>query len=147
MNLKIFSDGGARGNPGHAGIGFLIFDEANLVFAFQKYIGQTTNNVAEYTAVYEALNYLLLQSKKTQNISFFLDSELVVRQLSGIYKIKTPHLQSLWQKIQQQISQLQKQGLKNISFQHIPREENKKADYLVNQAIDSFLKSTPKDAL
>lgn len=139
MNLKIYSDGGARGNPGHAGIGFLIFEGSSLVFAYQKYIGQTTNNVAEYSAVYEALNYLNLQQKNTQNISLYLDSELVVKQLSGIYKIKKPHLIVLCQKVQQLIFQLQKQGLKKISFYHIPREENKQADYLVNQAIDSFL--------
>jgi ribonuclease HI len=95
MTYFIHTDGGARGNPGNAAIGIIIKKDALLVTEFGMYIGQTTNNVAEYTAVKEALTYLLKTNQERGVIQFFLDSELVVKQLTGVYKIKDIHLQKL----------------------------------------------------
>lgn len=129
--LIIFTDGGARGNPGPAGIGVAIFDESgkNLLATHKKYIGETTNNVAEYSAVILALE----EAKKmeTEEIDFFLDSELVVKQLNGEYKVKNEDLGKLFVKIYNL-----RQQFKKITFHHVMREKNKLADRLVNEAID-----------
>ncbi len=134
----IYTDGGARGNPGPAGVGYVIFDEKkNIVYSEGIYIGEATNNQAEYLAVSHAL------AKATDfgfnELKFFLDSELVVNQLSQKFKIKNPELAKLFVKIWNQ-----SQVFKNIEYTHIPREKNKLADSLVNQAIDLALKQKPR---
>jgi ribonuclease HI len=127
--LIINTDGGARGNPGPAGVGAVFSDEDGQILAeFNDYIGEATNNVAEYRALIFALEKA--KDFKTSEIECRLDSELVVKQLNGQYKVKDPNLKELFNIVQGLIF------FKPISFLHVRRELNKKADKLVNQAID-----------
>ena len=129
----IYTDGGARCNPGPAGIGVHIEDEArNTIGDYQKYIGETTNNQAEYQAVYLAMEKI--KEIHVQEVEFYLDSLLVVQQLNGVYKIKDKNLGVWFVKIWNE-----KMKYKKITFTHIPREQNKIADKLVNIAIDQEL--------
>lgn len=135
MELTIYTDGASRGNPGHASFGFTISDEAgNLVYEKGEYIGITTNNVAEYTAVLEALVYVKkeLSQKSPFQIELRADSKLVAEQLSGRYKIKALHLKPIIQKIK--ILGIE---LGNVIFKHIPRSSNTRADRLANLALDA----------
>ncbi len=130
--VKIYSDGGARGNPGPAAIGVLICDENNQkIREHKETLGATTNNVAEYTAVIVGLS--LAHQLGAQEIDYYVDSELVAKQISGIYKVKTPHIQTLYQKAKMEISHFKK-----VTFTHVPREHEKLryVDKLVNQALD-----------
>lgn len=133
MNKKlvIYTDGGARGNPGPAGIGVFIKD----VGEYKEYIGETTNNQAEYRAVILALEKA--KELGAEELEFFLDSELVVKQLNREYKVKNPDLAPLFL----QIWNLN-QGFKKVTFTHIRREQNKEADALVNKAIDEYIRRT-----
>ena len=128
--LKIYTDGGARGNPGPAGCGVVMFDEQdNQVSTYKKYLGMTTNNVAEYNGVVLAMQ----EAKKlgAEELEFYLDSELVVKQLNREYKVKNSELAKLFVKIYN-LQQL----FKKVSYQHVPREMNNLADKLANQAMD-----------
>src|SRR3990167_3559058 len=94
--LNIYTDGGARGNPGPAAVGVHIEDtQGNHVVSLGKKIGHTTNNVAEYRAVIEALDLALQLNKKISKINFFLDSNLVASQLNGVFKIKNSNLRAM----------------------------------------------------
>ncbi|PIP16903.1 MAG: ribonuclease H [Candidatus Portnoybacteria bacterium CG23_combo_of_CG06-09_8_20_14_all_37_13] len=121
--IKVFTDGGARGNPGPAAIGVVIGDKN-----YSKYIGRRTNNQAEY----EAIIFALEQAKKLklQELEINLDSELACKQLNREYKVKDKDLQPLFIKALNLSLDFQK-----IIFKHIPREQNKKADKLVNQEL------------
>ncbi|MBI4029534.1 MAG: ribonuclease HI family protein [Candidatus Blackburnbacteria bacterium] len=133
-NLKVFSDGGARGNPGPAASAFVVKDfQNNIIFKNAKKIGNTTNNIAEYTAVVMAMDWLVENKKENLAVNFFLDSQLVVNQLKGLFKIKNENLRRLVLLIKQQEVKLKGQ----VTYQHIPREKNKEADLLVNKALDS----------
>jgi len=130
----VHTDGGSRGNPGPSGIGIVINDKE-----YCEYIGEGTNNAAEYKAVIFALqkSKSLLTARKLSletPIEIYLDSELVCNQLSGIYKIKEeslwPYFMTAWNLLRE---------LKKVSFHYIPREENKQADKLVNKALDEYL--------
>ena len=127
--LQIYTDGGARGNPGPAGVGVVLWSRNELVGRHAKYIGVATNNQAEYRAVILALE----ETKKldAQDLEFFLDSELVVKQLNREYKVKDKDLAPLFV----QVWNLSL-GFKKVTFRHVPREKNKEADKLVNEAID-----------
>lgn len=139
--VKIFTDGGARGNPGPAASAAVI-EIRNAkgeirVHEIAKCIGTATNNQAEYRAVIEALKWLtandLQQTVKNDlEIDFYLDSELVVEQLNQRYKVKNEGLKPLFWQIRELMMQL---GGK-ITFSHIRREQNKRADELVNEALD-----------
>lgn len=139
MNLFVFTDGGARGNPGPAAIGvFITSEDKKEIVKIGKKIGFATNNVAEYKAILEGLSYLSEKKDKLGSftkISFFLDSELASRQLSGLYKVKNKNLQELLLKIRVKEEQL---GMP-ISYNYIRREKNKVADKLVNLALDNKL--------
>lgn len=129
----IFTDGGARNNPGPAGIGVVIcdgHDENNILATHKKYIGETTNNQAEYKGVLLGLE----EAKKmgAEEVEVRLDSELVCQQINGVYKLKNKDFQDSFIKIWNL-----RQGFKKSTFKHIPRERNKLADKLVNQAIDN----------
>jgi ribonuclease HI len=127
MKLKIFTDGGARGNPGPGGIGVVIkYDDK--VLEFSKFIGNSTNNQAEYKAVILALEEA--KKIKAKEIDFYLDSELVVNQLNKKYKIKNQDLSLLFIQIWNLSSNFNK-----ITYTHIKREQNKEADKLVNKAL------------
>lgn len=129
--IKIFSDGGARGNPGPAGIGAVLKDENDEIIAeISEYIGETTNNQAEYRALIAGLGKA--KELKGEEIECFLDSELVVKQLNREYKVKNKELSPLFIKAWNLHL-----GFKKISFKHIPRELNKEADALVNKALDA----------
>jgi ribonuclease HI len=127
--LVIHTDGGSRGNPGPSAIGVVITAPSGKhVESFGKYLGITTNNQAEYSAVVAALK--AAQKYQPQILHFFLDSELVVRQLKGEYRVKHGELRVLYDEIQKLISGLQ------VTFQHVMREDNQLADIEVNKALD-----------
>ena len=123
--IKVFTDGGARGNPGPAGIGVHIPGVGD----YKKFLGKKTNNQAEYEAV--VLAFQKLDDYKNDEINFYLDSELVVKQLNGEYKVKDVELGKLFVKIWNA-----KAGFKKVTFTHIRREKNKIADKLANEAMD-----------
>lgn len=134
--LITYTDGGARGNPGRAAIGVVIKDEqGRIIKSYGETIGKTTNNEAEYRAVVSALQKIksLLGRKKIKEIALEmnLDSELVVRQLNGKYKIEEEKLFPFFIKIWNLKIDF---GL--VTFRHVPRSENKEADSLVNEALD-----------
>ncbi|HRH32887.1 MAG TPA: ribonuclease HI family protein [bacterium] len=129
----IHSDGGARGNPGPAAIGVVLTCEGKVVATISKYIGETTNNQAEYQAIIAGLEKAL--EYQAEVVECFLDSELVVKQLRHEYKVKNKELATLFVKAHNLSLQFKK-----ISFNHIPREENKAADKLVNNALDTYIK-------
>ncbi|MEK7659457.1 MAG: ribonuclease HI family protein [Patescibacteria group bacterium] len=148
----IHTDGGARGNPGPAAIGVVIESFPSQIFdksktwegkgetkKYGEYIGEATNNEAEYQAVIFALKKLKQligkeKSKSEAEVEIYLDSELLVCQFNGEYKIKEKKLQQLFLEVWNL-----KQDFKNVSFKNIPRENNRGADKLVNQALDKEL--------
>ncbi len=131
----IHTDGGARGNPGPAAIGVVLEGPDIGRKEYGEYIGETTNNVAEYTAVIFALKKLksLIGSERSSQSSALVhtDSELLVRQLNGKYKIKEPGIQGLFL----QIWNL-RLDFGQVTFAHVPRGKNSRADRMVNQALD-----------
>lgn len=138
-SLIIHTDGGARGNPGPAAIGITVKTESGeIVTSLCRKIGQTTNNVAEYSAVIAALewvkerNQLINKSTNQQIIKFYLDSSLVVNQLNGLFKVKDANLRDLLLKVRILEQEI---GLP-VLYAYIPREKNREADALVNNALD-----------
>ncbi|PIR13397.1 ribonuclease H [Candidatus Falkowbacteria bacterium CG11_big_fil_rev_8_21_14_0_20_39_10] len=131
--LIIFTDGGARGNPGPAGIGAVLKDEDGKITAeISEYIGETTNNQAEYRAVLAAIKKA--QEIGAEELEFYLDSELVVKQLNREYKVKNKDLAPLFVRIYNATM-----DFKKVTFKHVRREENTEADRLVNEALDCHL--------
>ena len=128
--LIAHSDGGARGNPGPAGYGVVIQDESGCkVAALSEYLGHQTNNFAEYQGLIAALEYALQHGPKA--LKLISDSELLVRQIKGIYKVKNPTLQDLHGRAKELIAQLDW-----FSIGHAMREHNREADQLANEAMD-----------
>ena len=135
MKLIIYTDGASRGNPGHASYGFTISDEkGNLLHEEGEYIGIATNNVAEYTAVLEALKHVKnkLAKEEPLRIELSADSKLVAEQLSGNYKVKAKHLKPIIEQIK-----ILATKLGNVTYSHILRSQNTTADKLANQALDN----------
>lgn len=132
----IYTDGGSRGNPGPSALGVYITDQnGNELASIGKRIGKATNNVAEYSAVTEGFNWLLENKEKfpkSMRVEFYMDSQLAYSQLVGRYKVKNPALRNMLFDIRGKEQLL---GFNTI-YMHIPREENKKADALVNMALD-----------
>jgi len=134
MRVRIHTDGGSRGNPGPAAIGYVIEiegggDNWQEEIAVGKTIGEATNNIAEYEALIAALT--AARELGATEVECYADSKLIVEQVKGNYKIKQPHLQQLYIKVHNLKSQFRK-----TSFTYIPREQNKRADALLNQAFD-----------
>ena len=128
--IIIHSDGGARGNPGPAGIGVVLNDEAGGVIAqISRYLGETTNNQAEYKALLAGLEKA--KDLEAEEVSCYLDSELVVKQLNHEYKVKSADLAPLFLKVHNLSL-----AFKKITFTHVRREFNKVADRLANDAMD-----------
>ncbi len=128
--LVAHSDGGARGNPGPAGFGVVIKDESgNKVAALSEYLGHQTNNFAEYQGLIAALEYAIEHGPKA--LKLISDSELLVRQIKGIYKVKNPTLRDLHARAKELIAQLEW-----FSIGHALREHNQEADRLANEAMD-----------
>lgn len=134
--MKVYCDGGARGNPGPAGAGVVVVDKKGAeIKKYKKFLGEKTNNQAEYEAVLFALESVLEDFPKEKVVDFFLDSELVVNQLKQNFKIKNEELGSLLIKIHNLIV---KNNLK-ATFTHVPREKNHSADKLVNEVIEEYV--------
>ncbi len=130
MEYEIFTDGASRGNPGHAGIGIAVYNKDGEIFdEISHYLGTKTNNEAEYTAVIRALEYVKHRNIKDANI--FCDSQLLVRQLNGEYKVKAKTLITLYKQVKELMDELE-----GVKFHWINREENSHADSLANKAID-----------
>lgn len=131
MEIHIFTDGGARWNPGKAGCGFVLYDSAGeIIYEGYKSLGISTNNQAEY---WGAILWLEQAVERTpSSIVLHMDSELVVKQLRGEYKIKNLDMKMLFQKVQQVVSDYPGQ----LEIKHVPREQNKYADMLSNKAMD-----------
>jgi ribonuclease HI len=143
MKITLFSDGGSRGNPGPAGIGVVIrqIDEKThkntSLKEISEFIGVGTNNIAEYTAILQGLKWIKENTDINDlSVECFLDSQLVVEQLCGRYKMKNEGLKPLFWEIRDLILALGGQ----VTFKHIPREQNAEADLLVNLALDKELK-------
>ncbi len=132
--LSVYTDGGARGNPGPAALGVVIMDESGkVVKEFIRYLGETTNNQAEYKALIAGLEQVGKLSKPAGvALRAFLDSELVVKQMKGEYRVKDEDLKPLFAKVQKL-----SQTFGHIVFTHIRREKNTHADSLVNRALDA----------
>jgi len=138
--VKIFADGGSRGNPGPSASGFVVMDmEDNVLVDKGVYLGVTTNNQAEYTALKLGLEEA--RKMNAREIEVYMDSLLVVNQMMGIFKIKN---RDLWP-IHQAILDLAK-GFKHVSYSHVPREFNKLADAAVNRAMDDHLRDNSTQA-
>ena len=132
LRLKVYSDGASRGNPGISAIAFMIMTkDGRLLKRYSKYVGIRTNNQAEYEALISALESA---SKLTdQEVTCYMDSELVVKHLNGEYQVRNPRLKTLWLKVQEL-----KQNFQTITFKRVPRTDTqiKQADRLANQALD-----------
>lgn len=128
--IEIFCDGGSRGNPGLAAYGFVVKIEKATVAKGLGVLGIATNNFAEYTAVIEALNWAQ-KNLKGKDLNFYMDSQLVASQLSGLFKIKNAQIRELVFKVR-----TLETDFGQITYTHIPREKNQEADSLVNQALD-----------
>lgn len=130
--LKIFCDGGARGNPGPAASSFVVDDEGKIIYSASRFLGKGTNNVAEYQAVIMALRWLKRAPGNYSKVVFYLDSELIKQQLIGEYKVKDKKLKPLFGKVKN----LEKEVDKDISYHLLPRNKNRLADFLVNKTLD-----------
>ncbi len=127
------TDGGSRGNPGPAGIGGVLKNGKEEVAIFSKYIGEKTNNQAEYAALIVGLTQA--HKKGIKKITCRLDSQLIVKQLNGEYRVKHEMMKPLFA----QVKKLEKE-FSDISYEHVRREKNTEADALVNKALDAKLK-------
>ena len=132
MSVVIYTDGGARNNPGPAGAGVVAYDGTKKLFELKKFLGERTNNWAEYEAIVLALTEAKKRGLVGRDIEVRMDSELIQRQLTDEYQIKE---ETLWPQYMK-VHNLLVAHFSNITFVHIPREENKEADGLVNEAID-----------
>ena len=132
MKLIAYVDGSSLGNPGEAGYGIRIQDDkGNVVKSFGRYIGKATNNVAEYSALISSLE--IAAGLKAESLKVFSDSELVVRQMNGLYKVKQGHLRALHQRV---LDIIDKTSIV-FTIQHIEREKNRDADRLARRAVSA----------
>jgi ribonuclease HI len=133
-NLEVFIDGASKGNPGPSGVGVVVCEDGKAAKNISRFIGNATNNVAEYTALIFALQEGLI--RRAENIKINTDSQLLYRQLKKIYKVKHPNIIGLYNQALQLIS-----AFKTVSLNFIPREKNRMADKLATQAVrDNFKK-------
>ena len=136
--IIVYTDGASRGNPGSAAIGIVIKDESGKeIQTYKKFIGKSTNNVAEYSALIQGAKLIKELAETFDEIDFFCDSELVVKQIKGVYKIKHKDMIKLSLDFWNEIKSMNKK----FSITHIPREENKTADRLANEALDETVLS------
>lgn len=131
LEAQLFTDGGSRGNPGPSALGYAILDiDNNVVKKYGEYIGITTNNQAEYRALISGLDECTKLG--VEHLSVYMDSELIVKQLTGKYRVKNVDLLPHYENVQNQAKKFKK-----ISFNHVKREFNKLADSMVNEALDA----------
>lgn len=134
QHLTIHTDGGARGNPGPAGIGVVVYDEqGKKLTTVSEFLGAATNNVAEYTAIVRALEHVasVVPDTKAVKVTLKLDSQLAERQLNGAYKVKDATLKTYFDKVKTLVD-----DYAHVDFVHVRRAENKRADELANEAMD-----------
>jgi len=130
MKIIAHTDGGARGNPGPAACGAFLTDTSGKVLKEHgRYLGETTNNVAEYSGVIDALEHA--KELGADEVDMYLDSELVVRQLNGQYKVRDQNLAALFMRVWNL-----RTAFRKVTFSHVRREQNKDADRLVNETLD-----------
>lgn len=130
--LRLYTDGAARGNPGPAGLGVVIEDDQGMrLRGVCRYLGRATNNQAEYQAVIEGLQAVV--PWKPDRLELFLDSQLVVEQLGGRYRVKNPDLKPLHRRARELID-----GFPEVVISHVERSKNRGADALANRAIDEY---------
>jgi len=132
MELTLYTDGASRNNPGEAGAGVLVLENGSPVATIARYLGITTNNIAEYSAAILGLEYAVKLG--ASHVSLFADSELLVKQLNGEYKVRNAGLKPLYARAKELIARID-----SVEVQYIPREKNKEADSLANKAIDEKL--------
>lgn len=131
---NIFTDGASRGNPGKSGIGIVIKDSNNkIVKEIKKYFPKLTNNQAEYKALILSLDYLITSNNINKSVRFFTDSQLLANQMSGNWKVKHPDIALLFKEAKALVNKLD-----SFEISYIPREQNKEADRLANEAIDEY---------
>src|SRR4030067_1189824 len=133
MKLTTSRDGAPRNTPGEAGAGAVIKQEGKDIAALARYLGTTTNNIAEYTAAIMGLEHAVHLG--ASRVKLFADSELLVRQLNGRYKVKNEGLKPLYHTVKELIAKI---GC--VEVQYIPREQNREADALANKAIDDRIR-------
>ncbi len=132
MRLIAYVDGSSLGNPGEAGYGIRIQDDkGNVLKSFGRYIGKATNNVAEYNALISCLE--MAAGMKAESLKVFSDSELLVRQMNGLYRVKQDHLRVLYRRV---LDIIDKTSM-DFSIQHIEREKNRDADRLARRAVSA----------
>ena len=131
--FEIYIDGASKGNPGPSGIGVVICQDGRTIKNIASYIGNTTNNIAEYTALIYALQEGLIL--KTESIKINTDSQLLCRQINKVYKIKSPNILGLYNQALHLMA-----AFKQVSINHIPRNENRGADKLASKAIKEALR-------
>jgi len=135
MEINVYTDGGSRGNPGVSGYGLVIYDDhQKILFQESKYLGIKTNNEAEYSGLIGALTWVKdhQDNLHISKINFCSDSQLMIRQFQGLYKVKAPNLKPLFQQAQELINSISAP----IVFKDVRREFNELADELANQAMD-----------
>jgi ribonuclease HI len=137
MQFTLYADGGARGNPGPAGAGAVVFDHlGKRVVEVSDYLGVATNNIAEYEAVLRGLKKLseeyLPEHLKEMDLIIRMDSKLVIEQLKGNYKVKHPNLVPRYMEVKNLLTR----SFGKVSFEHVYREKNTDADELANRAMD-----------
>lgn len=133
MKLIIFTDGASRNNPGEAGAGIFITQDSMPIERIARYLGRTTNNVAEYSAAIIGLEHAV--RLQASSVKLCADSELLVKQLNGQYKVKNEGLKPLHARVKELIAKIG-----SVEVQYIPRDQNREADALANKAIDEKLK-------
>jgi ribonuclease HI len=140
--LHLFTDGGSRGNPGQAAIGVILEDPAHgkVLREYKERLGIETNNVAEYRALIAGLR--IARNYQPNRLICHLDSELIVRQLNGQYQVKMPTLKPYFDEVQEIAAELP-----DVVFTHVPREDNYRADALVNEALDEMPEPHPRSPL
>jgi ribonuclease HI len=137
---SLYTDGASRGNPGPSGAGVLLLDERGRpLLELNRFLGKATNNEAEYQALIAGLD--AAERLELSQLRIFLDSELVVKQLHGEYRVRNPRLQPLFDEVASRL-----QRLSSYAIMHVPRERNQEADRLANEAVDRGLRGGPTEA-
>ncbi len=137
MHVRIYTDGGARGNPGPAASGAVIKElkagkEGAVIATASKFLGKDTNNQAEYTAIIIGLEKA--HRLRAQSVEVYMDSELAVKQLSGKYRVKNPEIAKRFLEVKNLM-----QHFDRVTFTHVRREKNKEADAIVNKVLDTHM--------
>jgi len=129
--IEIYTDGGSRGNPGPSACAFVVIKEGSVIHEESAFLGEGTNNNAEYQGLINALRWLTINGKQKETVVIYMDSELVVRQVKGIYKVKHPVMKMKHQEVTGLLSQFS-----HLTFQNVPRLQNAHPDRLVNEELD-----------